>query len=314
MWEATDFVQPGATRAVEPWRRNLNSFRTSLEISFRHILYATDFSGTAGRALPYAIEIARRSRGTIHAMHVIPPEVYPGLPPDQWAEMARKDEELRARKQSQLELELQELPHEFIARQGDVAECVKEAVKSVGADLLVLGTHGRTGIAKALMGSVAEKIFRQATCPVLAVGPAVNATAPHAAAAELNRILYATDLSPESLAAARYAISLATDHRADLILLHTVESETKEEEDISRDTLEQVVPLGACLLSRPECIVEQGPPAEAILETSRNCHADLIVLGAHDIGRGLTTETHLSRSIAALVAAKAACPVLIVHS
>lgn len=75
---------------------------------------------------------------------------------------------------------------------------------------------------KVLLGSVAEKIFRQATCPVLTVGPAVSSKTTHAAAAELNRILYATDFSLESLAAARYAVYLAKEHRAELILMHSI--------------------------------------------------------------------------------------------
>ena len=295
-------------------RNRLNSFRTSLQIAFRHILFATDFSTTADRALPYAVEIARRSFATIHAVHVISPDVYPQLPPAEWAEIAHDQEEFRARKKNELELELRELPHEFLLLKGDVWESLKEVIENRNVDLLVLGTHGRTGIAKVLMGSVAEKIFRQAPCPVLTVGPGVASIAGHAAAAELNCILYATDFSPESLAAARYAISLAKDHRAELTLLHTTEDGIKGEEDLSLETLKNVVPLGAGLLSKPTYVMEHGAPAVAILGAAKKTHADLIVIGARGVERHLTAATHFSDSIASSVAANAGCPVLTVHS
>ena len=314
MSHAREFQQPTAIPESEPWRQNLNSFRTSLRVTFQHILFATDFSDTADRALPYAVEIARRSMATIHAVHVISPDAYPALPPAEWPELAQDMEEFRARKKNQLELELQELPHEFLFLKGDVWENLEEVIREKNVDLLVLGTHGRTGIAKALMGSVAEKIFRQASCPVLTVGPGVAPRASHAAAAELNCILYATDFSPESLAAARYAISLAKDHRAELILLHTTKDGIEGQGDLALETLKNVVPLGAGLLSKPTYIMEDGAPAEAILRAAKKAHADLIVIGARGVEKHLTAATHFSDSIASSVAANAGCPVLTVHS
>lgn len=308
-------LQPvAAVAGSQPWRRILNSSHNSLQISFRHILYATDFSPAAERALPYAVEIARRSLATIHAVHVTSPDVYPEVPPAEWPEMASRERELRARKKGQLELELQELPHEILFLTGDILEEIEAIVREKGIDLLVLGTHGRTGISKALMGSVAEKLFRRVPCPVLAVGPGVTSRRSHAAAAELNRILYATDFSADSLAAARYAISLAKDHRAELVLLHTAEPGAGEDDRLSLDTLKNVVPLGARLQSKPVCLIEHGAPADTILKTAEDAQADLIVLGTHEIGKHLTAATRLSASIDAKVAAAANCPVLIVHA
>ncbi|HYL63828.1 MAG TPA: universal stress protein, partial [Candidatus Methylomirabilis sp.] len=279
----------------------MSSFRTSLQVRFQNILFATDFSATADRALPYAIEIARRSVATIHAVYVISPDGSPFAPPEEWAEIARDQEEFLEREKKRLELELQELPHEFLTLSGAVWENLERVIRDKNVDLLVLGTHGRTGIAKALLGSVAEKIFRQATCPVLTVGPGVAPRAAHAAAAELNCILYATDFSPESLAAARCAISLAKDHRAQLILLHTEEDGMKGQEDLALETLKNVVPLGACLASEPNYLVERGPAADAILRAAKKAHADLIVLGARGSEKHLVLATHFSDSIASSV-------------
>ncbi len=299
---------------LERWRHNLNYFHTSLQVTFRHILFATDFSTTADRALPYAVEIARRSFATIHAVHVISPDGTPLLHPAEWAGIGHDGEEFEERKKNRLELELQDLPHEFLVRKGDVWEKLQEVIRDKNVDLLVLGTHGRTGIAKAFLGSVAETIFRQASCPVLTAGPGVATKGTHAAAAELNCILYATDFTPESLAAARYAISLARDHRAELVLLHATKDGIKEQEDLALETLKNVVPLGAGLLSKPTYVMERGAPADAILGTAKKVHSDLIVIGARGAERHLTTATHFSDSIAASVAARAACPVLTTHS
>ena len=298
----------------EDWRNRVNAFRTSLEVRFQHILFATDFSIPADRALPYAVEIARRSLATIHAVHVVAPDGSPPWPSVDWGELARDREESLARNRDRLELELQELPHEILIRMGDVWQNVQEVIQDNDVDLIVLGTHGRTGIAKAVLGSVAERIFRQAPCPVLTVGPGVAARASHAAAAELNHILYATDFSPESPAAARYAISLAKDHRAELILLHTTEDETDGEEEFALENLKNVVPLGAGLQSSPSFLIERGAPAYVILGAAEKTHADLIVLGARGIEKHAGAATHFSGSIAGNVVANAGCPVLTVRS
>ena len=292
----------------------MNSFRTSLQVTFRHVLFPTDFSPAADRALPYAVEIARRSLATIYAIHVISPDAYAPLLSSNKAKFAQDQEEFRARNKHQLELELQELSHEVLFVTGKIWESIEEMIEEKNVDLIVLGMHGRTGIKKALVGSAAESIFRQASCPVLAVGPGVASKASHAAGAELNCILYATDFSPESLAAARYAISLARDHRAELVLLHTAENEIRGQQDLALETLKTVVPLGAGLLSKPTYVVERGAPADAILGAARKARADMIVLGARGAEKHLTAATHISGSIAYRVVANADCPVLTVHS
>ncbi len=288
--------------------------RASLQVAFRNVLFPTDFSAAADRGLPYAVEIARRSFATIHAVHVISKNGFDAVTAVNRPEIEEDQEEFRARKRAQMELELQELPHEFLFVKGEVWENVEKLIRQKDVDLVVLGTHGRTGISKAVMGSVAETIFRQASCPILAVGPGVQRKASHAAAAELNCILYATDFSPESLAAARYAISLAKDHRAELVLLHTSEEEANEQEDLALDTLKNVVPLGAGLPGQPTYVMQRGAPADAILGTAKKVHADLIVLGARGADKHLTAATHFSGSIACRVIANAECPVLTVHS
>ena len=94
---------------------------------------------------------------------------------------------------------------------------MRHAIEADDVDLIVLGTHGRTGAEKLLLGSVAEEIFRRSPVPVLTIGPGVRSSTHNAG--RFRRVLFATDLSPESLAAAPYAITLAQENQARLALL-----------------------------------------------------------------------------------------------
>lgn len=298
----------------EPVRRRMSAARTALQFSpFRNILFATDLSAGAGRALAYAVELARRSRGMIHAVHVLP-----ALPPlgsrEHWSRDAEDRSDRQGLARNELEKQLQGLHHEILFPEGDACEEIEKLIENKRADLLVMGTHGRTGVTKALLGSVAERLFRQASCPALTVGPGADSRATHAAAAEFNCILYATDFSPESFAAARYAISIAKDHHAELVLLHTAEAGSWEDREASLDTLSRVVPLGAGLQSTPKLIVERGAPAATILDIATQVQADLLVLGVRGADEHLTAATHLSHSIASQIVANAQCPVLTVHT
>lgn len=285
----------------------------SAQIAFKNILFATDFSFMTDRALPYAVEIARRFGAKVYAVHVLQPEVFPLVPPSQWPKMAKAEEELRQKSQNELETELQGLPHEFLFPRGDVWQNLARIIQDKQIDLIVLGTRGRSGIEKALVGSVAEEVFRHADCPVLTVGHKVISKATHAAAADLNRILYATDFSPESLAAAPYAISMAKEHRAELILVHAIEKPEPGEVNSAYQTLREVIPLGTWLALKPKYIIEQGTPEAVILDVAAKQNADLIIIGVRSARGPLKVVTHFVPSIAYEVVAKAQCPVLTIR-
>jgi nucleotide-binding universal stress UspA family protein len=292
---------------------NVENLPVSAQIAFKNILFATDFSSTTELALPYALQIARRSGGTIHAVHVIQPDIYPLVPPSEWSKMAQEEKEFREKKSKELEKAFYGLPHEFLFPAGDVWNNMESIIEEKDIDLLILGTHGRTGLRKILLGSVAEKIFRQAGCPVLTVGPAVSSNTKHATAAEFSRILYATDFSPESLAAAPYAVYLAKEHQAELILMHSIQTTEPNQVDTAYQTLRDVVPAGASLEFKPRCIVEPGEPEVAILGVAARHDADLIVLGVRR-AKGLPAViAHIPHSIAYKVVSEAECPVLTVR-
>jgi len=186
-------------------------------------------------------------------------------------------------------------------------------------DLIVMGTHGRKGVSRALLGSAAEEIFRKASCPVLTVGPHVSQNTERRLA--MKQILFATDFSPESLAALPFAVSLAQEHQSNLTLLNvTGKAEVGElvhagqyaESTLRR--LQSLVPAGAELWCEPKCRVEQGPEAEKIMEVAIALGADLIVLGVRAPQGGAGATTHLLQSIAHQVVVNAQCPVLTVRA
>jgi nucleotide-binding universal stress UspA family protein len=208
-------------------------------------------------------------------------------------------------------LELQELPHEFVSLKGDAAESIKKLIKEKDADLVVLGTHGRTGITKALMGSVAESIYRHAPCPVLTVGP--NVAGEPESLGDIHTILYATNFTPESLAAVPYAVSLAQENQARLYLLHLTEtpiSTAVEDELVSR--LRDLVPRDAELSCAPKAFVDLGEPARKITELAEELMVDLIVLGPRRAGI-LPASNHLPGTTTAHVVSRALCPVLTIR-
>jgi nucleotide-binding universal stress UspA family protein len=249
----------------------------------------------------------------VHVVHVIEPEVYPLVPPSEWRKMAQEERQFRDEKKRQIEEDLRAFPHEVLFLQGNVWKNLSNVIEEKDIDLLVLSTHGRTGIKKALMGSVAEEVFRQAECPVLVVGPGVSSRTSQTATAELDSIVYPTDFSSESFAAVPYAISLAKVHHAQLTLMHSIHDLEAGQLNSAFQTLRDVIPFATVLGSKPKYLVERGSPVDCILQVAEKENADMIVLGVRSAEGHLMAATHLSRSVAHQVIAQATCPVLTVR-
>jgi nucleotide-binding universal stress UspA family protein len=207
----------------------------------------------------------------------------------------------------------------MIVRGESVWSSVEKILSDRGIDLLIVGTHGRTGAMKLLLGSVAEEIFRRASVPVLTIGPSVRKGVHNGG--RFHRVIFATDFTPEAEAAAPYAISMAQEHEARLLLLHVMrDPDLKAAEKRAQDSvanvmhqLYEIVPQTAELWCRPEAIVRFGNPADRILESAKENDADLIVLGVRDAAGHLGAATHLERTTAHRVVTRAACPVLTVR-
>ncbi len=287
-------------------------------IALKNILFATDFSPHSNAALPYALAIARQYGAKLYGAHVQAPEDYLFLVPETWPAHVQQEEELQSEAAVRLEQQLQGVPHQILSGAGDVWNVLSGFIAEHDIDLLVIGTHGRTGARRVFMGSVAEKIFRQAACPVLSVGPTVSSRPSGGSA--IQHSLFATDFGDESLAALPYAISLAEEDQGQLALLHVVEHPAAGIVDLDAvrsslmSRLRELVPPEAEPWCHVECLVEFGQQFaavdEKILEVAKDRSADLIILGARPTRRALSPVTHLARTTAQHIVANAACPVL----
>ncbi len=287
-------------------------------IAVKNIAFATDLSPASFAALPFAAEFARHFGAKVFGFHVKSPSVYvipemPVLPlPDEETQGA--GQELKER----LEEQLAGVPYEAVIGHGDTWAALASLIEERKIDLVVIGTHGRTGLGKAFLGSVAERIFRQAPCPVLTVGPHVSKNPERAV--QTQEILYPTDFSPAAQAAAPYALSLAQESQAHLTLLHVIEK--AETGDLTYPAqfihstlqlLRDMVPAEAGLWCEPHCEVEIGSPAGVILETAGRRGADLIVLGIRKPEAPVGLITHFGQATAYKIVCEAKCPVLTVR-
>lgn len=284
-------------------------------IALKNILFATDFSTAADAAAPIAIQIAQRYGARVIGLHVNTFEIYTAAAPEAWASMAEASEREKKEDAQRLNEQLKKVEHEVVIGEGNIWEVISSQIKEKEIDLIVLGTRGRTGFGKTVLGSVAEEILRKAPCPVLTVGPRINLWSEEYA--KMHEILYATDLATDSPAAAPYAISLAQENQAHLVLLHVMESpkagelvDTPEVVDLKERKLEQLVSPQAGLWCDPTVIVERGHAAEKILDVAKRRHTALIVLGAKPAS---WLATHFNAGIVHKIVAEATCPVLTVR-
>lgn len=288
------------------------------QISLKNILYATDLSPVAEAAAPLALELARRYGSKVLAVHVRAPQVFGLAPPESWPAL-KESSNKQAKEQSQhLASLFRGVEHAIAVEEGDIWEVVSALIEENQIDLVVMATHGRKGLEKVLLGSVAEKILRRAPCPVLTVNPHVHLEPERAT--QMKHILFATDFSPASQTAVAYAFSLAQENQAALDLLHVLEPgkasdlvHPQELVEITSQRLRDLIPAEAELWCEPNILVEQGDPAEQILGAAKRRQADMIVLGVKAIQGGLGATTRLPWSTAHRVICEARCPVLTVR-
>ncbi len=290
----------------------------STHVQFKNILFTTDFSDAAKIAVPYATALAKRYGAKLYALHVRPPIANTGTLPENWRALEKIAEMEAQREKFALVHTFEGMQPEIMINEGALWPNIKAAIQENDIVLIVMGTRGRSGIGKFLLGSAAESIFRQAPCPVLTVGP--HSPAGSKSGGEITRILLATDFGPESQAAASYAISLAQECQAYLTLLHVIDApktgdlvHPSELSSSSGRMLRNLVPPQAELWCVPDYVVEHGAPAEKILEIAAKRNAELIVLGVHKPTGLYGAATHLPMAVAHKVVSLAPCPVLTVR-
>jgi nucleotide-binding universal stress UspA family protein len=297
----------------------MSAVMTEKRAALKNALFATDFSRIADAALPYAVAIARRYGGAVFVAHVLPSELWE-VPGTTASDPTREANRRVAQQQLDALMESSAfpgVPHHARFGEGDIWEVLERMIREDHIDLLVLGTQGRTGLQKFLLGSVAEEIFRCADVPVLTVGP--HATA-KPADDKFRHILYPTDFSEPAATALPFALSLAEENDARLTLLHVVpadagrgEQEARAREGYER-RLREIPPPDARKWERIDYEVRFGNAANAVLATAAERDADLIVLGVRRAGAFARAESHLRRSTAHKIVSHAQAPVLSVRS
>ena len=282
-------------------------------VSLKRILFPTDFSPASSAALPFALELARVYGSTLLMTHVIASGPHrqgtgdaPPAPDDRaWQDARHKLEEFAGDER------VAGIPCEILLDGGDLADVIPEIIRGQAADLVVLGTHGRRGVSKLVLGSGAEKIYRSASCPVLTVGPKVRT-----GEWSLRRILCPVDMVEDTQPYLQYALSLAEENQADFIVMQAVPMVPWQHratvEVQMRERLERLLPRPAADGPQPHFLVRWEHPAEAVLLAAAEWDADLIVMGVRR-ARAARFSVHLPWPVASEVVSRAPCPVLTVR-
>ena len=276
-------------------------------VTFERILVPTDFSEMSERALEYAKAIAKQDHSQLLLVHVSPPINLITPPEAAWID----ESEIQSAHEERLEQSGASLRSEgyrarTISLTGPLYDELLSAVKQNEVDLIVLGTHGRKGYDRLLLGSDAEAILRHACCPVLLVGPAAPAL--QGKTWHLREVICATTLDPRSAHVAAFAHKLAAQHGADLVLYHAQNPESPDADWVSfEEAFHRHVPggLGSCSCLRTRLV--STAPGTSIVDLAKQRGCDLIVMGAHPAS---SMATHLSPGTAAKVLIEAPCPVM----
>lgn len=290
----------------------------------KNVLCAVDRSPSSLQALGYAIAIARWQGARLNVLEVIeaPAPPHAKRPPKQ----SEVPKDIRKSVETDLKRVLvarqtSDIKSAITVRAGNVAQEILAEAKSSRSDLLVMGTHGRGGLQRVVLGSVAERVLRLAPRPVLTVRRGVNRA--RRSKSPFQTILCPTDFSAASNSAVTYAKRLAKAADARLILMSAVEWPLEADlmsapvaalrptvEANAREALARLLPrAGSAPVTQP--IVTVGEPSAAIIKVARTQSVDLIVMGVS--GRG-ALDMALLGSTTHHVIREAAWPVLTVRT
>jgi nucleotide-binding universal stress UspA family protein len=153
----------------------MQTLTVSKRITLKNILFLTDFSEPSVTALPFAAMIARAYGAKVTALHALVPSVYTYMTPEMAASLLDAEADVAKTEMSRVEAGFMGIPREtMLERNIGVWPVLSKRLEEGDIDLIVMGTHGRTGLNKAMFGSSAEEVFRRANVPVLTIGPAVR--------------------------------------------------------------------------------------------------------------------------------------------
>ena len=274
-------------------------------LKFKKIVVATDLSHISSSALRYAQALAVFHHAALYVVHVIDPMAYAfpsGEPSFYAADQAAREELRRIEEQTRF----MGIPVHSAVETGTICERILEAVKNSDADLLMLGTQGKTEAGRVALGKIARRLLAKAPCPVMTVSPGAEASLPWAGC--WRRVLAATDFSTASISALQCAHQLALRQ---LIALHVPGCPGDSDRDCSccKGRLRFIAPFNESHTVPIEHVVIPGNAGETIAECAQKYGVDLVVLGspANELA-----EEDLETSTVLQVISSVTCPVLCV--
>lgn len=288
----------------------MQALQTATTIAFKNILLLTDFSEASAPALAYALGLARHYNAHLFPAHAADPVILGETTNPQVLEEVLENSRERI---NTLVKTTDVATHPLFAH-GSIEFVFPRWIQENGIDLVVIGTHGRRGIRRLVLGSTAEYIFRNAPCPVLTVGPHVAFRPFSGFMAE--KILFPTDLGPHAEFAATYALSFAKETDGKVTLMHILALDESFQIDLkgriekAKERLASLIPSGASAWCKPEIVVEPGDPATEIVRYAERERPDLIVLG---LPRQKQFSTHFASGVTYKTVASAPCPVLTIR-
>lgn len=289
---------------------------TTTPVGFRRILFATDLTVTANSALLYAARIARRCHSTLYLGHIMSPEHWHLVPPQEVPHVFNQNRHAAERQFSKMlnSEELLGVAHEVLITRGLLRRVLPELIEKHEIDLIVMAARRHEGFPRLLLGSTAEAVLEATSCPVVVVGPHVAIE--RAKNWEPNEVLFPTDFGPQTLAALPYALSLSQTPEVHLTLLHVAEGPPRDHlrdpdriERYLQTQLKSLVTEEAELFHTPEFLVRFGSVVSEVVDIAAGRHIDLIVLGERRPG---LLSAHLMGDTTHEVISRAPCPVLMV--
>jgi len=275
------------------------------EFDLKRVLCPVDFSAPSAAALRLAGGMAKTFGAeltVLHAQHLEAPVYFTAA--QMQALKAQLRRSLRVARASVADFVArylpEDLPRAIEVVEDDPVAAILRAAKNSKAGLVVMGTHGRTGLAKVRLGSVMESVLRQTNVPILTVGPGIKSVA---SLGTIRRILCPVNYTSLAKSAFEHARELAERTGAELILIHIAEQSTPGQglDEARRALCDWVAPDVRERCSVKE-VVRQGNSAEQIVAEAKSSGADLVVIGAQpreSLGAmlfGSTTEAVIRRA------------------
>jgi len=292
---------------------------------FKHILCPIDFSEFSTRAYRHSLSLSAHYRARLMALHVVELWKYPyadyAATAGDYANFCRA---LQDGGQQQLQDFVKNQPHgdiqpELIVQMGRAADSILSLAQEQKIELIVMGTHGRSGFDRLVLGSVTDHVMRKAGCPVLAVccplRESVTSDEKGRHTHHLSRILFCTDFSQNSEPALDYAISVAEEYDSQLTLMYVLEhvpTAAVKEKLIATasEQLAKLIPAEKRKALNIRTTVQIGKPYARIIEHAKDAQTELVVMGVRGAG---ALDRAVFGSTTYRVIQLGPCPVLVVH-